>query len=42
MIRCFAFLGVSMLPQLLFAHHSPNVHFDRGDVVEVSGTLTEV
>ncbi len=24
------------------AHHSPNLHFDRRDVVEISGTLTEV
>ena len=24
------------------AHHSPNVHFDRNDVVEIEGILTEV
>ena len=24
------------------AHHSPNVHFDRSDVQEISGTLTDV
>ena len=24
------------------AHHSPNVHFDRSDVVEIAGTLTAI
>ena len=33
-------LGLFILPAL--AHHSPNVHFDRNDVVEIEGILAEV
>ena len=31
-------LGPTALP----AHHSPNVHFDRSQVIEIEGELTEV
>jgi len=42
MTRCLTFLGALALALVAEAHHSPNVHFDRGDVVEISGTLTDV
>ncbi len=42
MARIFALFGVLALSAAAGAHHSPNVHFDRGDVVEIAGTLTEI
>jgi len=42
MTRSLTLLGALTLPLAVGAHHSPNVHFDRGDVVEISGTLTSV
>jgi hypothetical protein len=35
-------LGSLALSASATAHHSPNVHFDRSDVVEISGVLTEI
>ena len=35
-------LGSVILPVSASAHHNPNVHFDRDDVVEISGVLTEL
>ena len=38
-----AILEACCLPPLLaFAHHSPNVHFDRSEVIEIEGELTEI
>jgi hypothetical protein len=38
-----AILVACCLPPLLaFAHHSPNVHFDRSEVIEIEGELTEI
>ena len=37
-----ALLSIGVLPMAALAHHSPNVHFDRNDVVEIDGVLTEV
>ena len=42
MFRTATMLGVLCLAASAAAHHSPNVHFDRGDVVEISGTLKEI
>jgi hypothetical protein len=30
------------LPSITFAHHSPNVHFDRTQIIEIEGELTEL
>jgi hypothetical protein len=30
------------LPVLAFTHHSPNVHFDRSEIIEIEGELTEI
>ena len=39
----WAVLPISALfPMLASAHHSPNVHFDRNDVQEISGTLIAI
>lgn len=35
-------LGLVILPVSASAHHNPNVHFDRNEVVEISGVLTEL
>jgi len=37
-----ASLGGIVLSLPAYAHHSPNVHFDRNDVVEIHGVLIEV
>ena len=42
MARIFALFGVLALSAAAGAHHSPNVHFDRGDVLEIAGSLTEI
>ena len=42
-LAILAFLLTYALPSMqASAHHSPNVHFDRSDVQEISGTLTDV
>ena len=42
-MRLVVILLASVIPSLpAFAHHSPNVHFDRNDVVEIEGVLTAV
>jgi hypothetical protein len=40
--QLFLFLISTLFSASLAAHHSPNVHFDRADVVEIRGVLTEV
>ena len=35
-------LGYIALTSIAFAHHSPNVHFDRTQTVEFTGELTEI
>ena len=40
--RLYPLLITSLFSASLAAHHSPNVHFDRADVVEIRGVLTEV
>ena len=42
MVRIIALCGAVAFTGTAVAHHSPNLHFDRGDVAEISGTLTEV
>ncbi len=42
MTRIFTLLGALALCAAAGAHHSPNVHFDRSDIVEIAGTLTEI
>ncbi len=42
MTRTFILLAAFTLSVAASAHHSPNVHFDRSDVVEIAGTLTEI
>ena len=42
MTRIFILLGALALCAAAGAHHSPNVHFDRSDIVEIAGTLTEI
>ena len=42
MIRSAALLGGIVVAATAAAHHSPNIHFDRGDIVEISGTLSSV
>ncbi len=42
MTRGLVLLGAITLSLNAGAHHSPNVHFDRGDVVEIAGTLAEI
>ena len=42
MTRLFILFGALALSAVAGAHHSPNVHFDRGDIVEIAGTLTEI
>jgi len=38
-----AILAACCLPSLpTFAHHSPNVHFDRSEIIEIEGKLTEI
>ena len=32
----------ALVPMQAPAHHSPNVHFDRSNVLEISGTITDV
>ena len=39
-IRLF-FIGVSFSASAV-AHHSPNLHFDRNEVTEISGEISEV
>ena len=41
MNRILIFSSVAALTTATQAHHSPNLHFDRGDIVEISGTLTQ-
>ena len=31
-----------VLPSVTLAHHSPNVHFDRSEVIEIEGTLSKL
>ena len=41
--KFLAFLAAWLvLPPISLAHHSPNVHFDRSQVVEIEGELTEL
>ena len=42
MVRIIALCGAVAFTATAVAHHSPNLHFDRGDVAEISGTLIEV
>ena len=42
MVRMIALCGAVTFAATAVAHHSPNVHFDRNDVVEIEGVLTEV
>lgn len=42
MNRCLMLLGTLAISLVAVAHHSPNVHFDRGDIVEISGRLAEI
>ncbi len=42
MSRIITLLVAAALSPIAVAHHSPNLHFDRDDVVEITGTLTEV
>ncbi len=42
MVRGITLFGAITLAATAAAHHSPNLHFDRGDVAEISGTLIEV
>ena len=42
MTRRLVLFGALTLSLNAGAHHSPNVHFDRGDIVEITGTLTEI
>ncbi len=42
MNRCLMLLGALAISLVAVAHHSPNVHFDRGDIVEISGRLAEI
>ncbi len=42
MSRLFTLFGALAVSATAGAHHSPNVHFDRGDIVEIAGTLTEI
>ena len=42
MVRMIAPCGAVAFAATAVAHHSPNVHFDRNDVVEIEGVLTEV
>lgn len=32
----------SLIPALGLTHHSPNVHYDRNEIVEIAGVLTDV
>jgi hypothetical protein len=41
MKRILIFSSAAMLTTATQAHHSPNLHFDRGDIVEIAGTLTQ-
>lgn len=42
-ISVLAILSIyALLPMSASAHHSPNVHFDRNDVQEISGTLASI
>jgi len=42
MTRRLTLLGALTFSLTAGAHHSPNVHFDRSDIVEITGTLTEI
>jgi len=43
LLHCSMFLITGLLlPSLTFAHHSPNVHFDRSQIIEIEGELTEL
>ena len=42
MVRALTLCVTFTLAAAAAGHHSPNVHFDRGDVVEITGTLIEV
>jgi len=42
LIKVVASLGLATLAIPLFAHHNPNVHFDRNGEVEIFGVLTDV
>jgi hypothetical protein len=42
MVKTKILFGALIISVSADAHHSPNLHFDRGDIVEISGTLTEV
>jgi len=38
----FNLLVGGAIPALVHAHHSPNVHYDRNEVVEIAGVLSDV
>ena len=42
MNRCLMLLGTLAISLVAAARHSPNVHLDRGDIVEISGRLAEI
>ena len=42
MAKTWILCGAIIFATSVAAHHSPNVHFDRGNIVEIAGTLTEV